>query len=798
MTLSAHTHGPRITAPRDSNPQKPGVVFRLCLQLLIVFVIAPATASAQNDPTPAEGVDNGNYNYQGSIELGYRFVNTNGSDVVYDTFVDQHQGPRVLDQTLNLRSLNHQGFLFDNLFMSSFGWGGDPENATRMRISKNKIYNFNLTFRRDRNFWDYNLLANPLNPPNPFIQVPNSPHEMATVRRMYNYNLTLFPHSAVRFRLGYSRNNMEGPAFSSVHQGTDTLLFQNTRTLLDGYQAGIDLKFLPRTNISYEQFLQYYRGDTSWDDRNLIFQLSNGAPVDAGIIYNAAANQPCSNTPAPIFDPSTTPPTLRSTCNGYQGYSRFAPIRTSYPTEQLTIQSSYFRRLDLSARGSYSAADTKVDGFGENFLGLISRNGVRASNGGGPARARRVVANVDFGATFRVTEKFRIVDTFRFSNFRIPGMFNLDSLSFFSGISPPSMLNPIVPYDPAVCPPTCPAHSSGAPADVANIGYQRFLGQDSKYNTFEVEYDFTRHFGGHLGYRYGRRRIQSFLFTNTAELFYPATPNRGDCVGVPLNSDGTCSFAGLIDSETNDIEVNENSALFGFWAHPSDKLHVNYDMEIFSADNTPTRITPRNLQRYKGRVSYKPTGWMNVAGTVNVLESRNNVTDILHREHNRNYGFSLMLNPKPKFGLELGYNYEDVFSTTNICFVLTSTPPPNSTICSSGAPFLSAVSLYTNKINFASGSIVVAPVRRLTLNLGCDLTSTSGSQTILGPTPNTLGPLGINYHKPFASAEIALVKGLSWRTAWNYYDYNEKSIAFPLPPRDFQSNSATLSMRYAF
>ena len=765
----------------------------------VCCILLPAVwLSAQDNAAPPEGVDNGNYNYQGTIELGYRFVNTNGASNIYDTFVNQQQGPRILDQTLSMRSLNHEGVLFDNLFLSSFGWGGDPENATRMRISKNKIYNFNLSFRRDRNFWDYNLLANPLNPPNQFIQLGSSPHSMATVRRMYDYSLTLFPQSAVRFRLGYSRNNSEGPALSSVHQGTDALIFQNTRNLLDSYQAGIDLKVLPRTNISYDQFLQYFRGDTSWNDPFQVFQLANGAPVDAGLIYNVAANQPCSNLPTPVFDTSTSPATLKATCNGYLGYSRFSPVRTSYPTEQLTIQSSYFRRLDLSARGSYSSADTKLDGFSENFSGLISRTGARATAGSGPGRSRRVVANVDFGSTLSVTDKLRLVDTFRFSNFRIPGIFNLDLLNFFSGLAPASMLNPIVTYDPAVCPPTCPIHSAGSPADVANTAYQRFLGQDSKYNTFEIEYDFTKRLGARVGYRYGRRRIQSFLFTNTNELFYPTTPNRGDCATVALNPDGTCSFAGEIDSETNNIEVNEHSALFGFWAHPSDRLRLNYDMELFSADNSPTRITPRNLQRYKGRINYRASGWMTVAGTINVLESRHNVSDILHREHNRNYGFSLMLNPKPRYGMELSYNYEDIFSTTNICFALTATPPPNSTICSSGPPFLSAISLYTNKVNYGYASFMVVPVRRLTLNFGYDLTSTSGSQTILGPTPNTLGALGMNFHKPFASAEVALVKGLSWRTAWNFYDYNEKSFAFPLPPRDFQSNSATLSMKYAF
>ena len=36
--------------------------------------------------------------------------------------------------------------------------------CTRLRIEKNKWYDFRLLFRRDKNFWDYNLFANPLNP----------------------------------------------------------------------------------------------------------------------------------------------------------------------------------------------------------------------------------------------------------------------------------------------------------------------------------------------------------------------------------------------------------------------------------------------------------------------------------------------------------------------------------------------------------------------------------------------------------------------------------------------------------
>jgi len=347
---------------------------RSCLALL-VFVFLPGALGSAFAQDAVEGIDNGNYHYQGSFEFGYRFVNPNGSQAIYDTFVDDRQGPRLLEQTLNMHSLNHQGGLFHDLFLSSFGGGGDPENVGRMRLSKNKWYNFNATVRRDRNFFDYNNLANPLNPANPYVQVNSSPHAFETVRRMDDYNLTLLPQSAVRIRLGYTRNNTVGPAFSTDHQGTDSLLLQSTRNLLNGYQIGVDFRVLPRTSISYDQFLQYYKGDSSWNDQNFIFQAANGTPIDPGIAYNTPAGQPCA---APVPNAATTPPIINPACNAFLSYGRWAPVRVSYPTEQLTLQSHYFRKLDLSARVSYSSSDSNIASWYEDFAGLATRTRERA------------------------------------------------------------------------------------------------------------------------------------------------------------------------------------------------------------------------------------------------------------------------------------------------------------------------------------------------------------------------------------------------------------------------------------
>ncbi len=173
-----------------------------------------------------------------------------------------------------MQSQDHQGVLFDDLNLNSFGWGGDPNNALRIRADKNRWYNLQGSFRRDQSFFDYDLLANPLNPPTstPSIPALNSRHAFDTTRRMTDIDLTLLPQSRVSFRLGFSHNNMNGPSFSSIHLGTDAMLFQPVNTTMNSYRLGIDWRVAPRTVLSYDQFLDYYKGDTD-------AQLASFAPA---------------------------------------------------------------------------------------------------------------------------------------------------------------------------------------------------------------------------------------------------------------------------------------------------------------------------------------------------------------------------------------------------------------------------------------------------------------------------------------------------------------------------------------
>src|ERR1700691_251625 len=217
------------------------------------------------------GVNSGNYNIQQTIEFGYRASEINGNIDTYNTFVNLGSGVRLFDYTLDMRSLNHNGLLFDDLNFSNFGYGGDPNDVTRLHIDKNKWYDFHLLFRRDKNFWDYNLFANPLNPAalnpvgsattgcivsppasahpglpaycsNPSIAAANSPHASDLVRRNQDYDVTLFPESRVRFRLGYSHDRDQGPGFFTTDSGTVPDFAENYSYTTNAYRAGVDFR----------------------------------------------------------------------------------------------------------------------------------------------------------------------------------------------------------------------------------------------------------------------------------------------------------------------------------------------------------------------------------------------------------------------------------------------------------------------------------------------------------------------------------------------------------------------------
>jgi hypothetical protein len=166
---------------------------------------------------------------------------------------------------------------------------------------------------------------------------------------------------------------------------------------------------------------------------------------------------------------------------------------------------------------------------------------------------------------------------------------------------------------------------------------------------------------------------------------------------------------------------------------------------------------------------------------------------------------------KERWGFDLGYDYNDIDSKTNICFTQTSVPlPPGSGPCpvSSPAGTTFAISTYDNRLHFAYANVMWQPVKRLTTNFGYTVSSTTGNTLVLGPLNPPLGTLSYNWHKPYANVAIELEKHVVLKSGWNFYGYNEKQPADVytspvdslgrLVGRDFHGNLFTTSVRFMF
>jgi hypothetical protein len=877
--------------------------------LLAVIFFSPAARAQGSSEEESKGIDSGGYNIHQIIEFGYRSSNINGNMNTYNTFENLGSGVRLFDFEVKMHALEHSGLLFDNLTFSNFGYGGDPNNVSRLRIEKNKWYDFRLLFRRDKNFWDYNLFANPLNPAalnpagsfttgcivgpptaafpqgapgfcsKPAVAQNTSLDSLYLTRRMQNYDLTLFPTSRIRFRLGYSRDRNQGPGSYATDGGTISNFLDTFSYTTNAYRAGVDFKILPRTTLSFDEFLTYFKQDNvvldnpSVNPGNFGFVLGNvpgqgtpaGTPVDLGNIWStqtAAETLPCAT---PIVAGTTN--TATPTCNAYLSYSQVGNPRNFIPTERFRFQSNYFKNFETSGSVGYSTSDNKIPDFLETVNGYTARSAERGSTTGGPAIAKRVSVNADWSGVYAITNKLRIVDKFRYDNWRIPGVWDTAETAVYGTPSPgpgvvglllaPGVFNPVnctaaLKYNQA----TCPQHTTSSAADITNEIASQFLGQNYKSNTLELEYDFTRRFSARIGYLYSNRKIASEAATfDVGEFYFPGgaagtaandfLAARGDCAMVAGVLPAACSllttgpFAGAVvegsptnpipeagnDTARNITDINEQALLVGFNARPIDALRINGDLEFGYNDQSFTRIDPRQVQSYKIHANYKPKPWANVDGAVEIHENRDNVATVNDLEHDRSYSFATILTANPRLSVDFGYNYWDVHTQAIVCFAYSITsvnpaPPPATVVASAfppGVPMLpggtacpiagassplGALSTYGSTDHFAHGAVIWKPMKRVTTMVGYGGSFVRGNTIFLNPlTPS--GTLDFNYQRPYASIAIDIARGLSYKMAWNYFEYTQVGNTTPfglasIQSPNFNGSNATFSFRYSF
>ena len=836
---------------------------RAILIALLMLAVAPQFALAQDDEEALPGRVWGDYTVHQSFEFGGRAGDVNGNQQLYDTLVNLQGGPRLLGEELSMRSNSHMGVLFDNLYLSSFGFGGDPNDVARLRLEKNKWYNFVGLYRRDENYFDFNLFANPinlnqgigaaLNTLNPSAFVPttmpwytNSPHLQDITRQMGDFNLTLLPQSAIRFRLGYARNNNTGRLDTTIEAPIRSIMTEYDQSRSDRYQFGVDIRPMERTTISFDQFYEHDKVDPNFGDGNLSFTDSvTGAKVDVGIPFPPSSCTIVSGAPGTpgVTFPGNNVLVINPKCKiGLFSFSRSGRVRTGIPTSQLSLQSNYFRKLDVTASGTYSSGHSDFLNYQEFDNG---RSGVSLANA--TTHTDRVSGNSDLGLTYHFTPTWSVSDKFRWLDWRNPGNSNQTGFTCSGAAGP-----------------TLTLATAGCTTPSSPNLYDTVLAEKTFANTAKVNWAPSRRLSAYLGYRYGRRELTGALQGSSPTLNSYYLVQNGK---VPLDAEGN-------PANLNITRINENTALGGVVLRPTNAWRVNADVELLSADNAFTNIGPRHQQRLRANTAYKVNRWASVNGGVHFIETRNDFAESVnasfnpanpnlfpttgantvppaygHKDHWRYYTFGASLHPDQRVGFDFGWTYLDQQINSDTCVPSTgptvqATPATCTGYQSGGLPL---VLNYQERTNTGFASLTVRPTHQVALSVGYDITSTAGHNNWLlpggsdgsglllmtsdiygnspplagnpitpcpaastavtggcafaGPFPDAPFSQALNWHKPTAGLAIDVAKGLTLKGNYSYYDYNEKETqGLPIVtlPRNLHANIETISLRYAF
>ena len=811
----------------------------------------PVTVSHQTAP---EG-----YTLHESIDLGGRVANINGSNAMYDTLVNLQSGPRLMGDTFELRALPHtQHTLFDHLKAFTSGLGGDPNSIAKLEISRGRLYDFSGLFRRDRQYFDYNLLGNPNLPPGQSIpigptsaptgsyawpQVKQSPFMFNTVRRMTDIKLTLFPLSKVTFRVGYSQNVFQGPSLTpsgyQVAGSYDVLLQEFQRNSTDDWTGSIEWKPVSRTRLTYEEQVTHYKGDSTFSmaPQYMNLQEANGARVAVLQNYDNPINKPVGITcnagvgSASIY-PAQSPnglPIVDPACNVITSYSRTQPTRVLYPSEIFRLQSSSIKNVTMNGNVRYTYANMSLPNYYDDFQGLAAKT--REITYIGNAHAKREAIAVDYGVTWQVLKKLSISEQIDYSNVHQPGVSNITSATTVTSATPninSTVLTTMVINTP-INPATGKATSTIEGSPSVQIPQYDYFGQKFITNNVTAQYDATDRTTFTLTYHYQQHTI----------------------------GEGAANTTGYLAGVTK-FTIKENGGIFGVAFRPTNNWKVNGSIELQYADNVFTPVAPRQLQHYRIHTTYRPKKWATISSAYNDIERHNNTNNtgiasvdgpLQHVDHSRTVSFSTDLTPNEHYGFDISYAYSDVYSATNICFLgqassatIPGAATPTGAACPSPAPRAGTTTPYTfgpvkdfmdAPTQYASVAVTLSPNVKLHANIGYRLSSVNGSRFFNDPR-DVNGSLVSTYQSPFVNLSYAMRKNLIWKGEYNYFGYGEggrsgaqycnASTTLPtlttqapvvlcstLPntamsgpaygftaPRNFHANNVTLGVHYEF
>jgi len=783
-----------------------------------VLTAAVNIAVAQN-PTPAapfpapeaQMTTPTGYTIHQSVDLGGRITNPTGSGAMYDTLVNLQSGPRVLGETFEMRALpGKKGTLVDSISAIGSGFGGDPNSFTKLDFSKGKIYEFSGLFRRDRQYFDYDLLGNPNIPAGQSIpigpktaptgtfawpQVNQSPFLFNTVRRMTDTNLTIFPLAKVAFRAGYSQNVFQGPSLSpSGYQFAkyDAILQENQRNSTDDFTGGIDWKPVQGTRVTFEEQIDHYKADSYFvmAPGDFIFQEADGTKVaiddyDSQTPYSSSACNANSIGTTPILSAPQTAgglPVINAACAVVTNYLRSQPTRILYPTEIFRLQSSSIRNISMNGDVRYTNANMNLPNYYDSYQGL---NGTtRSLTYTGVATAKREVTAIDYGLVWQAMKAFSLSEQVDFSSVHQPGTTTMTSVTTLA--TPATAGNETINYAGPLTTTTGAAGASTFEGSGAvGTPLPGYFGQNFLTNNLTGTWDASSRTTLSLTYRHGTHSIAQGSPHNTP-------------LAVGATSNGT-------------VTINEDGGIFNAAVRPFANWDINGSVEALYADNAFTPVGPRQTRHYRVHTMYRPKPWATISAAFNDLERHNNTNNnasavaagdvpyegpINHVDHSRVFSVGAVLMPNEHYGLDFNYAYSDVYTATNICYDNGASPtlPGTASLNSSGGPAVCpgvfargsttqladwfARDFMDAPTQFGSVAFTTSPAKSIHSNIGYRISAVNGNQ-FFNDARAVNGSLQSAFQSPFVNLAWTIRTGLIWKAEYNFYGYGEGGPSGP-------------------
>jgi hypothetical protein len=703
----------------------PVMILRIAGGIGVAFSLTMTGIAIAQNPTPAAPVPTPDtkmsipegYSAHQSVDLGGRMSSAKGSEAMYDTLINLQSGPRVLGETYEMHALpGSKHALVDSLSAIGSGFGGDPNNFAKLDFSKGKLYEFSGTFRRDRQYSDYDLLGNPnittgqtipIGPSNAptgslaWPQVNHSPVMFNTVRRMTDTSLTIFPLSKVTYRVGYSQNIFQGPALSPSYNIAkyNALLEQYQRNSTDEFTGGVDWKPVQGTKLTFEEEITHFKTGSYFTlaPNSSLVQEADGTQAylgnwDSQTAYGiggcntgSMGSAYTSSSVYTILSPAQTAgglPIINAACDVVTSYMRSQPTRILTPTETFRFQSSSIKNVTMNGDLRYTNAKMNLPNYYENFQGLDGA--ARSITYTAIANANRAVVSGDYGFVWQATKTVSLSYQINYSDVHQPGSATFTGLTT---LSTPAAPNQIINYSgPLTTTNAANNTSTISGASYVNQPLPSYFGQKFLTNNVTGTWDAASRATLSLTYRYRTHTIAQGIPDNIP---LPVSNTGPDCSG---SATGVTCTGGT-------VTINENGGIFNVALRPANHWDLNGTVEVLYDDNAFTPVGPRQTKHYRVHTLYKPRPWATFSGAYNDLERHNNTNNnqatvalfvppsttpapngtastgtpydgpLQHVDYSRVASLGVVLTPNEHYGFDFNYAYSDVYAATNICYL---------------------------------------------------------------------------------------------------------------------------------